>query len=136
MLITGPLGLAGRPSTSHPVNTAPDDTGGGDTHVDRGIRDAWNARRRHRHERLEEGERNEEPDAARGEREQQALGERQARESKLACAEGGPDREFSLALGHTREHEVGDVQAGDQQTAIKIVCRQCRSCSRLLSYCA
>ena len=88
---------------------------GEDAQVDRRIRDARNARRRHRHERLEEGERDEEPDAARREREQQALGERQARESHPARADGGPDRELPAALADTRQHEVGDVHAGDQQ---------------------
>ena len=55
------------------------------------------------------------PIAARREREQQALGERQARESHLARADGGADRELPLALGDARQHEVGDVHAGDQQ---------------------
>ena len=47
--------------------------------------------------------------------EQQALGERQAREPHPARADGGPDRELPAALADARQHEVGDVHAGDQQ---------------------
>ena len=71
--------------------------------------------RRHRDERLQERECHEEPDTARRQPRAQAFGEREARESNLARADGGSDRELPLALGHAREHEVGDVHARDQQ---------------------
>ena len=57
----------------------------------------------------------EEPDTARRECEQQALGERQPREAHPARADGGPDLELPAALADACQHDVGDVHAGDQQ---------------------
>jgi hypothetical protein len=63
----------------------------------------------------EEGERDEQSEAARREREQQALGERQARQAHPARADGSPDSELPAAFADACQHEVGDVHAGDQQ---------------------
>ena len=87
-------------------------------HVDGRRRDALGhgaGSRGHRGERVEEREGQQQPDRARCEGEQQTLGNRQARESQGAGTKGGANRELPLALGHARQHEIGDVDARDQQ---------------------
>ena len=107
--------IAGHTPIATPV--IDDQQGGDDEHADvnRRVRDAEYVCRRHRDERPQERECRKEPDTAGRQREQQAFGERQASESNLAGADGGSDRELPLALGHAREHEVGDVHARDEQ---------------------
>jgi hypothetical protein len=87
-------------------------------HVNGRVRDALGhgaGNGRHRGERAQEHEGQQQPGSARRQREQQTLGDREARESQCAGAEGGPDRKLPLALGHARQHEIGDVHARDQE---------------------
>src|SRR6266699_435756 len=56
----------------------------------------------------------EKPERTAGDREQNAFGEELAGDSAATRSEGGADRDFFFASCRSREREIGNVGAGDE----------------------